>query len=438
MKVDLSPSLNDKELEFIAKHMIPIHVHQSDIPYSVLVAFPKALKDESFRRKLTKLYRLGHDKNYAYVYLMKNDKATMITRIQAISYDFNAKFVKMRLANDMTVYLASSDIKDIDEFLSAIKDYVQLTVYVDKVRHGKFETRIVRVDSIKPLTAHLDDNAHIIYEGVDDIFSTLVIGFGLNPEPLVNRYMLARIVGLFKVDGLPIYVCQFTPRETGKTTFAVRLLTLMNFDYLTEVPTLARLVFDSRFRSYGIIYFRDGIVLDEFDKYGKFYDRFQQLISTLLTGMEQGLWGRGISGVQPIQKYVNIIIFGNYERTLVSITSAREYFNTYYASMFRIDVTQLESRINVIEVLPFRWRAYDSVLGYVMKDSVLRTLIKIIENTANKVSREERSSLHGRYKRHAERIYKVMKALRIDVSIDIVDEWVRSGRLPIDNQLPKV
>ena len=106
--------------------------------------------------------------------------------------------------------------------------------------------------------------------------------------------------------------------------------------------------------------------------------------------------------------------------------------------MFRIDVTQLESRINIIEVLPFRWRAYDSTLGYVMKDSVLRTLIKIIENTANKISREERSGLHGRYKRHSERIYKVLKALRIDVPIEVIDEWVLKGTLPIDDKLPKV
>ena len=288
------------------------------------------------------------------------------------------------------------------------------------------------IREFRPLRGHFD------YESAQKILNEtkfgapelLLIGFGIKPDKESLRMYMPRILALFRgYDNVPIYCFQLTPHETGKTEFGTRLLTLLDYEYLSEPPTLPRIVVHGKTGEMGFVFTRKGVVFDEFDKWYQFPQRVQTILSTINTGMEQGIWTRGVSdagGIAPqIRRYINMLFFGNLlEDVAVEVDPSlppRIRVALMFNKLLGINTEQFFSRIPVIDCTETKYYAYDHVTYNVLPDSILRALVQLIQRN---VKKDGETKLKGRLGRHSLRLQSVFKAMNIDIPPNVVDDLV--------------
>jgi len=247
---------------------------------------------------------------------------------------------------------------------------------------------------------------------------------------------IPRIVTWFRgFDGRPMHICQFTLPESGKTTFGLRSETLFNWRYLAEPPTLARLVLDARSGVLGEVFLRNGIVFDEFDKWTLDNPDRRYTFDSILTGMEQGKWERGVSamGVRTpdVVRLIPIVFFGNlgdFEK-LYGITqyNTRAFFNTIYSARLTQDVRPLCDRLTIIDACYTKINIMNYLTGKVLPDGVIRGIVSLLQKDVKPC---DVSKLSGRMKRHADNLYAILSTF-MKVDVEFVDKLV-GGFLNLD------
>lgn len=403
--------------------MLEIKAVNCDVPVEVLIAFPKALNDSSTREQIRKMWLCGNNREYAQLAFLKSRNNEMIFRPVSLKVDYIKGVLYLRTPSRMRLILPAIRLKDIaediEDILSALSDYV----YVQATRRRKS----IFIHKIRPLHGVTNvEKAREILETVDlTPLEILTIGMGYKWSKHVMRLMLPRFFAWLRgFDGRPIHVIQFTQPNSGKTTFGLRSETLFNFEYLNEVPTKARLIMDSRSGELGIVYLRDGIVFDEFDKWHISIVRVSQVYENLLTGMEQGKWVRGttkaVAEAPDVRRWLPILFMGNLGE-MAEFRQLRLDFVSTFSSMLNVDVSPLCDRVSLIDVCTQEIPVTEYVTNKVLPDSVIRGIVKVVQGNIKEC---DESSLKGRAKRHSNVILAALRALGFDPNPEDIDTLV--------------
>ena len=251
-----------------------------------------------------------------------------------------------------------------------------------------------------------------------------LLGLGVRPCKDTLRLFYPRILPLFYYDGTPIHVIQLTNTDSGKSHYSVRLEFMLGWTHFTEFPSAAKLIYDGRQGTKGAVFTSNGIAIDEIDKLRK--DRFEDCYQPLNTGLENGIWRRGIQTRQGIAlegyRFIPFLMFGNIAKgeqpLLAEFTgNPRVQIETMFDAMTGYDCHSLIERIAICDIVPkkipisrYLMRNEDGVVG-VLRDSVMRGLINYLEMNIPTQYVKESANCFGRLRRHAEAVFNVTKVL---------------------------
>jgi len=425
-------SVTEKDLmqpDIVDKYLLNIKIpRDSAVPLEVYIAFPKTLTDEIERRNVRQWWLYGNSKEILGMDLITKQKVEAIFRPSGVAIDWQNVLVGVQMPSGYMVvvplrlleYLGTTT----EERIANLSDYIYMTI-------KKVEGNLI-AETVLPLRGKVENEiAHnIMVESHYTPLELILMGLGYQPIHDVKRLFLPRVVTWFKgYDGKNMHVAQFTQPESGKTTFAIRNETLWNWGYIQEPPTLARLILNAQMGILGEVFQRNGICFDEFEKWTLDTTDRQYTFYTLLTGMEQGKWSRGVSarGIKPpdIPRFIPILFFGNlgdfrkYEGVRPYV--ARALFTNIFEQRFGQDTTALADRICMIDTVFQEIRVMDYLTYRVLPDAVIRG---IVSECQKKVKEYSVSRLKGRFKRHSECLFAIVNALGVNVTGEDTDAMV--------------
>ena len=430
-----------KEDDIINKYLVDVSIpHSSDVPLEVYIAFPKSLEDEEIRNQLRQQWLYGNDKYVVNMDLMFNKTLTAIFRPVGLLVDWKTVTIQIISPSGLNINIPHRLLDELgrttEQKIANLNDYV----YVRFRREGQ----ALVAEYVIPLRGKVEEDAaeEILNKTNYNPLQVLLIGLGLKPTPEMGRIYLPRILSWFKgFDGRPLHIAQFTPPETGKTSFGLRSETLFNWRYISEPPTLARLVLDARTGILGEVFLRDGIVFDELDKWDLSTADRQHTFYTILTGMEQGKWVRGVSamGIRPpeIPRHIPILFYGNIGEFLqyrgFNPYCTRAFFNEVFSRRFGQDTSALCDRLALVDICYLEEKVMDNLTYKVLPDGIIRGIVKKLQED---VCRWDVSILKGRLKRHSDNVYAVMCTLFKEPEPKLIDAIV-SGVTPLDDWVIK-
>ena len=411
------------------------------VPIEVYIAFPETLKTEQAKETVRKQWLYGNDKQIVSMDLMFTDTLTAICRPAGLLIDWANMLLSVLTPSGLQIlipnYLLDTLGKTTETRVQNLNDYLYVKF--------KKEKKYLKAEAVIPLRGKI--SVDIAKELFDNSRYTplelILIGLGYKPTREVKRLYLPRIVTWFKgFDGKPMHIAQFTLPESGKTTFGIRNETLFNWKYIPEPPTLARLILDARSGVLGEVFLRNGIAFDEFDKWTVDTATTRATFDSVLTGMEQGKWERGVSAmgirVPDIPRLIPILFFGNlgdFGKLYGIVTyNTRAYFNTIYTARLSHDVRALCDRLSVVDASFTQIRIMDYLTYKVLPDSVIRGIREILQKDVKPCNV---SKLRGRLKRHGDNLYAILKTLFKDIS-PVTTDAIVSGTFDFDKEYLKV
>jgi Predicted ATP-dependent Lon-type protease len=162
---------------------------------------------------------------------------------------------------------------------------------------------------------------------------------GFNFNYYTFRANLTRIIALFKVPVDPyassaIHIMQLTIPATGKSTTMYKLSNILNLEVISGgLPSSAKLIYNASSQEFGLVFTRDYIVIDEFDKSLNNKSEAYDFFSKIEMGMANGKWTREKytkRQISEIRKDTTLIFFGNLEGKLLSeAPNTRMYLKNY-------------------------------------------------------------------------------------------------------------
>jgi len=422
----------------VEKYLLDVNIpRDTSVPLEVFIAFPESLTNPNTKEQIRKQWLYGNDKQIAYMDLMFNNEMSCIYRPMGLRIDYVNHVISTFTPSGLEIVIPNVYMTRLgnttEERIANLNDY--LFIHFIKGREGLIADTVVplRGTVSEPIAKELIETS-----GISKL-ELLLIGLGYKPTLEVKRLFIPRLLTWFRgFDGRPMHVCQFTLPESGKTTFGLRNETLFNWRYLTEPPTLARLVLDARSGVLGEVFLRNGIVFDEFDKWTLDSADRRYTFDTILTGMEQGKWERGVSAmgvrVPDVPRLIPIMFFGNlgdFEK-LYGMTqyNTRAFFNTIYTARLTHDVRALSDRLCCIDACYISIRIMDYLTYKVLPDGVIRGMVSLIQKEAKPC---EVSQLSGRMKRHSNCIYAILSQM-MKIEPEIADQMA-SGYMDLDKYL---
>jgi len=428
------------EDDVVAQYLLNVDIpRDTGVPLEVYIAFPDALKDENVKNQIRTQWMYGNNKQIAYMDLMFKNEMSCIYRPNGLRIDWINLVISTLTPSGLEIVIPNRLLNTLgsttEERVANLNDYLYVHFY--KTKEG------LLADVIVPLRGTVSETIakELMEKSTFSPLELILIGLGYKPEQEVKRLFIPRILGWFKgFDGRPMHICQFTLPESGKTTFGLRSETLFNWRYLAEPPTLARLVLDARSGVLGEVFLRNGICFDEFDKWTLDNVERRYTFDSILTGMEQGKWERGVSamGVRTpdVARLIPIMFFGNlgdFEK-LYGMTqyNTRAFFNAVYTARLTQDVRPLCDRLCVIDACYQKIEIMSYLTNRVLPDGVIRGIISLLQKDVKPCNV---SRLSGRMKRHGDNIYAVLSTM-MKVDVDFTD-GLASGYLDLDKYIKK-
>lgn len=436
--------------DIIKNELTFVRNYVRDLPFSLVIAFADSFNgnEDQIRekqRKIFDMYRLSLDKSILNLRIAIEREVKLIVKADGISIKQDGT-IMLRTRGD-TVLIGSIDQfgDNATEIENNIREWLLVTVTTGDQRL-KFDN--ARIIDVEPLQGYRDvSNARrILNEYAIKPIDALLLGFGIKPCFETYRLYFARFASQFFYNGKPIHVIQLTNTDSGKSYFAVRMEFVDNWTHFTEFPSPAKLIFDGRTGIHGAVFTSRGIAIDEFDKLRK--ERFLDAYQSLNTGLENGIWRRGVQTISGISlegyRYIPFLIFGNIihgETPLSDIftENSRTYLTNYLTNQIGINAESFVERFALIDIVlrkipisKYLIRNDKGIIG-VLKDSIIRGLISEIENKI-KIRYLDTGEIEGRLQRHAEAIYHIYDAL-FDMEPEDTDFLIRSvtGELDIGN-----
>jgi len=430
----------------VKEYLLNINVaRDASVPLEVYIAFPETLRNPAVKEQVRKMWLYGNDKQVASMDLMFADKMACICRPNGMLIDWVNIQLTLYTSSGLAIVIPNVMLSTLgsttEERIANLNDYLHISF----AKRATEQTSFLQATDVTPLRGKVsvDVAKAIIESGEYSPYELLLLGLGYKPTKEVKRLFLPRVLTWFKgFDGKPMHVAQFTLPESGKTSFAVRTETLFNWRYIPEPPTLARLILDARSGILGEVFLRNGIVFDEFDKWSIETADRRYTFDSILTGMEQGKWERGVSAmgirVPDVPRLIPILFFGNlgdFQKLHGVVTyNTRAWFNTIYTARLSHDVRALCDRLCVIDACFKEIRIMDYLTYEVLPDSVLRGIVALLQE---QVKPCDVSKLRGRIKRHANNLYVIMSTLFKNVTPEMADSMA-SGMYEFDKSMDEL
>jgi len=402
--------------EILKKYLI--RIVDPKIPDYIYSMFPSISHDREKLRKVYQMYKAGNISDYAQAFFGLHRSGQIITRIINFRIDVDRQIIVAKIPIDYPLVIPLDFVRTDDPDKLLIELSKPLVAYVEYKR-GYLLARKIKLGYQKTS----EDIAREILQDVG--ISALMYAIGLQPEWKLFMLYLPRFMSLFKGFDVkkgetafyPIHVMQFTPPASGKSTFAIRVESAFNYEYLGgEFPSLARLVGDARSGQIGIVGIRDGVILDEFEKVNyKVRQEFIEIQKDLQSGMEQGVWKRGKGAHAPVvHKFVNFLVFGNNDE-LIKMKNARMGLQVLY----QVDgFSAFVDRFTVVDNVPEKIDVMKHVTGYVLPNHILRGLIEALQKNMCKV--EPEIEVESRYYRHLMNVKSFLHTLGLNIPDNIL------------------
>lgn len=380
------------------KYLMP-QVYDSEVPPELYLQF------NGDRNIVRSQYLNSIDRVKLSMTLSKKGSATLIGK--PVSYYPKDDYLVLRFqSTDVHIPFSQLDEEMIDELTTNFAVYhVQKVKQQDKTvilcKDFKLIFSETAISKAKKLIEYANHN------GIK-LLDLIILGYGYAIDKVTTTLFSWRVLPLFNVGGKPIHIAEFSSPNAGKTTYAIRNKFMLSWEYVNEVPSYPRLVMDARTNTLGIVFTSHGVVIDEFDKYGR---DIREVIEVMLTGLEQGVWTRakGSRGTPNIIKKIPFVLFGN---TLPQKLSARDAFVDYFKTKYKMSeeaTNALQDRFAVIVNSGYNVNVSDHVTGYVMQNTVLRALLKSVD-----IEYKDYGKYSGRRRVQYNQVVSILTALMND------------------------
>jgi len=312
-----------------------------------------------------------------------------------------------------------------------IYDTLQKLIYLELVKVKKKITRKGRTFSKEVIIV----SRMVAYDTVADVDTakklleekhpilTMVEALGFKPRYQTIRAVLPRLISLFKIPIEPYYtsaihLLQFTIPATGKTTTAFKLSNILNLEVVIGLPSPAKLIYNASTQEFGLVFLRDFVVMDEFDKGFTDKQNAYQFFSIVEGGMATGRWVREKytkKAISEMRKDTTLIFYGNLEgKLLKEIEDTRDYLRKFLESKFESEAvpSAFIDRLAIVDIydeLPLVKFTHNKIVP----SPILRGLFEVLTQRALEVKSQD-FGLSGRRELQARQVYKVLVALNVD------------------------
>ena len=419
----------DEVPEVVREFMVFPRIYVRNLPKEMIIGFNAWTKEDQW--VLYEQWKLSTSDLHLKYTLMKKGEAELVFRPNSIRLLPNGSLIvtttgKSQIVIPFSVY---------NEFGIEVIEKGYIYAKVEMIRTK--QKMIIRAIDIAPISLTPDEEtAKAILHEVEP-YQALMYGLGVYPKPESIGIFLPRLVALFHVDGRPIHVMQLTPPSSGKSEFAYRIEQIMNFYTFPEFPTPAKLVGDARKNSLGVVYQVDGLIIDEVDKVKK--ERFEECYDTLLTGMEQGKWRRGVSTIHDtnieVTKRIPIIFFGNWDYSkvvddIVGYTeTTRQKAKSFLGNRLNLNLEAFFDRIAIVDMIDefipiqrYLIRDEEKRVG-ILRDAVMKGIIQLTQREVEPISYIDHET--SRRDRSVNDVASVVKVLAPTIYDNLeVDKWV--------------
>jgi len=415
----------------ITDYMVP-YVHSDDVPPEVLIAvkFNNKKRVEDAWKNGQNPYKLARALMYGDAEIIGKPSSVSILTKRGVTF-YVLKYPSGVIYVDATM---------VDDNLAEVIQTEMLYLTVRRQGNAYVAT------SIEPLIATpKEERGKELIEVAesDDIanWELPVLGYGYvtpSTKKLFNSnasdenlFRVAKIVNLrfmttLKVKGQVLHAIELTSPNTGKTTFAVRNSYLLNWAYIDEAPSYAKLIMDARNGALGVVFRSDGIFIDEIDKYGK---EMKDVIHVMLTGMSHGIWvrGKGDRDAPNIKRILPIYLAGNkYNRVIASTTPRQYMYDVLSAMMPPSEVDALLDRIGVVIMNDDPINISDYRSNYVIADSYLRGFVAYISKLASQ-NYKDLALFSGRRRDQANIVHAICTTLNLSKDCEETAKEVETG-----------
>ena len=190
-----------------------------------------------------------------------------------------------------------------------------------------------------------------------------------------KRIAYLSIVRMFPVVA-NCHICQLTLTNTGKTYFSLRLSDSLNYYYSTTSISEAKLIYNAVNNTYGIVFNKNGVIIDEILT----VKELKNMEENLLSGMENGVWTKSSGKVinLPVRK-IPFIFFGNIPGKTLSNGNSRQIFGDLLKSELRLrNVNAFLDRIAIIDIFTEPVSSNTLIKDYCYSNSTLAGWVEII------------------------------------------------------------
>ena len=282
-----------------------------------------------------------------------------------------------------------------------IKDYEDLT------KTNKYKDKITKYKNQYDLTW---------YEFFLSAMGYNIFNLNEKERETVDKLYVPRILSLFEVR-IPsadsqfnpyTHLLQFTPPSTGKTKFYTSLQSYLNIEYISGIPTRARLIYHAERNTPGAIFYSKYIVIDEIDKSDT--QAFIEFVEKANEGIDSGRWSVEKGDTERIKALLRgkrlprgIIMLGNIGdeeeqldefqemqkiKEMNSARSAGKYIlkekskNQKYLNA----VDALTSRMGIISVVTERFNINKIKSDRLLNPLAMHEFVRIVQNEINKIA----------------------------------------------------
>jgi len=415
--------------KFAKEELVYIRKYVRDLPHALLIAFSKEFEGKSeheiknIQKELLDMYILSTDSSLLNLEISLKGHAELIAKPESYIIDQNGRVVIYTRGETALIGGIEQFGKSRDEIENNLCDWMYLEVTKG---NPKIKQPNARIEHVEPLQgfSNEEEARRLLKEYSLKPIEILLLGLGIKPTKETIRLFYPRFLPLFYYDGYPLHVIQLTNTDSGKSHYSVRLEFMLGWTHFTEFPSAAKLIFDGRQGTKGAVFTSQGVAIDEIDKLKK--EKFEEAYQPLNTGLENGIWRRGVQSRQGVSlegyRLIPFLLFGNIVKDETPLydefmSNSRQHILQMFESLIGYDPTSFVERFAICDVVPkkipiskYLIRNEIGTVG-ILRDSTMRGLIKVIEEHIPMKYVDESNRCIGRLRRHAEGVYNVTFAL---------------------------
>jgi len=319
------------------------------------------------------IYKGMIDRNRFEFEINLKGESVILTKGESFRFGSNEITVITPLGVKLKIPYSVFNSIDYDDIINIISGYFVCNVNVNykNTRFGSKSEYVV--NGIKTVSKKIDtEEAKKLIENSNPIKALLDI-FGYQYDEKMAYLLLIRMFPIVSNSN----IIQLTLTNTGKTFFSYRVADTFNFYYSTTGITEAKLIYNSVTNTYGIVYTKNGLIIDEVFT----VKELRSMEENILSGMENGIWTKSSGKVinLPIRK-IPIIFFGNLIGNILTEENSRVVVGDLLKSELKLkNVNAFLDRIAITDIFTLPINANSIVKDYCYSNSTLAGWVELIK-----------------------------------------------------------